>query len=294
MNPIYKFFDKTYCRKVLFYFLLPFFVVEGLYAQGNQQEQVIFMNTPVLFSENGQNYQQVIAGYTSENAGKIIFRYGGKNLLASDTRKGFNKFLLTFPAVSKPEEITLETTVNDGNAMQHKVVLIPPQKKWTIYLVQHSHTDIGYTRPQSEILAEQMRYIDYALDYCDQTDNLPDEARFRWTCESSWVAREYIRTRPGSQIKRLLKRIREGRIEVTGMFANMSEIADENSLFDFLQPLREIKNSGIQVKTAMQNDVNGIAWCMPDYFKNTGVRYLIMGINETRSIRPFDIPTCFW
>lgn len=294
MNPIYKFFDKTYCRKVLLYFLLPFFVVEGLYAQGNQQEQVIFMNTPVLFSENGQNYQQVIAGYTSENAGKIIFRYGGKNLLASDTRKGFNKFLLTFPAVSKPEEITLETTVNDGNAMQHKVVLIPPQKKWTIYLVQHSHTDIGYTRPQSEILAEQMRYIDYALDYCDQTDNLPDEARFRWTCESSWVAREYIRTRPGSQIKRLLKRIREGRIEVTGMFANMSEIADENSLFDFLQPLREIKNSGIQVKTAMQNDVNGIAWCMPDYFKNTGVKYLIMGINETRSIRPFDIPTCFW
>ena len=39
MNPIYKFFDKTYCRKVLLYFLLPFFVVEGLYAQGNQQEQ---------------------------------------------------------------------------------------------------------------------------------------------------------------------------------------------------------------------------------------------------------------
>jgi len=118
--------------------------------------------------------------------------------------------------------------------MYHKVVLTPPQKKWTIYLVQHSHTDIGYTRPQSEILAEHMRYIDYALDYCDQTDKLPDEAKFRWTCESSWVAREYIRTRPDSQIMRLLKRIREGRIEVTGMFANMSEIADENTLIDFL------------------------------------------------------------
>ena len=49
----------------------------------------------------------------------------------------------------------------------------------------------------------------------------------------------------------------------------------------------------IPVKTAMQNDVNGIAWCMPDYFKNTGVKYLIMGINETRSILPFDKPTCF-
>jgi len=44
----------------------------------------------------------------------------------------------------------------------------------------------------------------------------------------------------------------------------------------------------------MQNDVNGIAWCMPDYFKNTGIRYLIMGINMTRSILPFDMPTAFW
>ncbi len=295
MNPVFTSSDRTNGRKTLFFFLLLFFVVAGLYAQGNNpQEHVTFMNTPVLFSKNGQKYQQLVAGYTSENAGKIVFRYSGKELLVSDTRKGYNKFLLTVPAVNKPKEITLETTINDGNKMYHKVLLVPPRKKWTIYFVQHSHTDIGYTRPQSEILAEHMRYIDYALDYCDQTDYLPDEARFRWTCESAWVTREYIRTRPESQIKRLLKRIGEGRIEVTGMFANMSEIADENTMFDFLQPLKEIKDSGIQVKTAMQNDVNGIAWCMPDYLKNTGVKYLIMGINETRSIRPFDIPTCFW
>ena len=89
----------------------------------------------------------------------------------------------------------------------------------------------------------------------------------------------------------MLKRI-EGRIEVTGMFANMYEIADENTMFDFLQP-QEIKDSGIQVKTAMQNDVNGIAWCMPDYLKNTGVKYLIMGINETRSISRLIYPLFF-
>ena len=91
-----------------------------------------------------------------------------------------------------------------------------------------------------------------------------------------------------------MKRIAEGRIEVTGMYANMAEIADENVMYDFLQPLKEFNKLNIPVKTAMQNDVNGIAWCMPDYFKNTGVKYLIMGINETRSILPFDKPTCFW
>ena len=160
--------------------------------------------------------------------------------------------------------------------------------------MQHSHTDIGYTKPQSEILAEHQRYIDYALDYCDQTDNLPDDSKFRWTCESAWVVKEYLKTRPTAQIERLKKRIAEGRIEVSGMFCNMAETSDENLMTDFLRPLQIIQEAGIPVKAVMQNDVNGIAWCMPDYFKNTGVKYLNMGINETRSILPFDLPTLFW
>jgi alpha-mannosidase len=65
-------------------------------------------------------------------------------------------------------------------------------------------------------------------------------------------------------------------------------------MVDFLQPLKEFSKLNIPVKMAMQNDVNGFAWCMPDYFKNTGVKYLVMGINTDRSIKPFDKPTCFW
>ncbi|MBK7410025.1 MAG: hypothetical protein IPJ40_19425 [Saprospirales bacterium] len=94
-------------------------------------------------------------------------------------------------------------------------VFVGAVAEWTIYLVQHSHTDIGYTRPQTEILPEHLRYIDYALDYCDQTDDYPDNAKFRWTCEASWAVREYLESRPETQIDRLLKRIKEGRIEVT-------------------------------------------------------------------------------
>jgi alpha-mannosidase len=74
--------------------------------------------------------------------------------------------------------------------------MLAPIKEWTINLVQHSHTDIGYTRSQTEILAEHLRFIDYALDYCDQTDHYPDDARFRWTCEASWTVREYLKARP--------------------------------------------------------------------------------------------------
>lgn len=70
------------------------------------------------------------------------------------------------------------------------------QRDWTIYLVQHTHTDIGYTKPQTEILSEHLRYIDYAIDYSDLTKDYPDDARFRWTCEAAWAVSEYIKVRP--------------------------------------------------------------------------------------------------
>ncbi len=265
--------------------------------QSNSQKllssEINFLNAPVLLKENGQSYQQVIVSYHTGKSGKIVFTSENVELLAASFKNGDNKFLLQFKAVTKPKEINISVKI-DENPIGNYPFTLAPTKKWQVFFVQHSHTDIGYTRPQSEILAEQLRYIDYALDYCDQTDNLPNDAKFRWTCESAWVTREYLRSRPQKQIERLKKRIAEGRIEVTAMSINMAEIADENIMFDFLQPLKDIKNNNIPVKTAMQNDVNGIAWCMPDYFKNTGVKYLIMGINETRSILPFDKPTCFW
>ena len=172
---------------------------------------------------------------------------------------------------------------------------LPAPRRWTVHLVQHTHTDIGYTRPQTEILPEHLRYIDTALDYCDLTDGYGDDSRFRWTCETSWAVREYFRTRPAGQIARLKKRIAEGRIEVTGLMLNMSDIAGEAALAASLRPLAEMEDGyGVTVRTAMQNDVNGAGWCLPDFFGGIGIRYLIMGINQTRSLLPFDKPTCFW
>jgi alpha-mannosidase len=283
-------------RLQLTYLFIALFLSGGVFKSEGQNalsSKPEFLNVPVLFKDGNKSFQQVLVNFSSANTRKIIITREGKEILNKELTRGMNRFLLTVSAVTRPTKITFSTRIDNGVAAAYSLTLVPP-KKWEIYFVQHAHTDIGYTRPQSEILAEHMRYIDYALDYCDQTDTLPDAAKFRWTCESAWVTREYLRSRPKVQIERFKKRIAEGRIEVTGMYCNMAEIADENVMYDFLQPLKEFSKLGIPVKTAMQDDVNGIAWCMPDYFKNTGVKYLIMGINQTRSILPFDIPTCFW
>lgn len=208
-------------------------------------------------------------------------------------KAGYNKAEILLPKVEETK-----TFIAEIKRIGHEIIRIPfelnPVREWEIYLVQHTHTDAGYTRPQDEILPVHLQYIDNALDYCDMTDDYPDAAKFRWTCETSWSIREYLKSRPQAQIDRLVKRLQEDRIEATGMFFNFSEIIDESALVAQTKTLRMLKNKGIEVNTAMQNDVNGIAWCLVDYYNNTDVKYLTMGIHAHRARLPFNKPTAFW
>jgi len=206
---------------------------------------------------------------------------------------GSNELELALPRLTGGQEITVELEYPSG-AVQELTSEIEPVRPWLVYLVQHTHTDIGYTRPQTEILPEHLRYLDYALDYCDATDAYPADARFRWTCETSWAVREYLLSRPPEQLERLRRRVLEGRIELTAMFFNVSEVMDESTYTDFLQPVRDFHDAGLPVVTAFQNDINGAAWCLADWFAPIGVRYLVMGQHSHRALKPFDLPTSFW
>lgn len=206
---------------------------------------------------------------------------------------GYTRVELPVPETA--EERTMEAMLRIGEGPEQKISFVQrPVRPWKIYLVQHTHTDIGYTRPQTEILPEHLRYIDYALDYCDQTDSLPDDARFRWTCETSWAVREYLRSRPAGQVDRLRKRIGEGRIEVCALPLNGSDLADEAALAASLRMVRELREAGLTVRSAMQNDINGIPWCLADYLPGCGVNFLTMAENTHRAHKPFVRPTTFW
>ena len=257
------------------------------------EEGVEIYQNKVVVRDEGKLYHSVSIDFIhvgdDSEANVHIGSQSGNMML----KAGFNKLEMNLPKVELKSDFEAEIRIKGKKPIKRNFTL-EPVKEWEIYLVQHTHTDIGYTRPQTEILPEHLRYIDHALDFCDQTDHYPDAAKFRWTCETSWSVREYLKSRPQEQIDRLIQRIKEGRIEATGMFLNYSEIVDEAALAVQTKTLRMLKNSGIDVTTAMQNDVNGIAWCMVDNFHNTDVKYLNMGIHAHRARKPFNKPTTFW
>lgn len=246
---------------------------------------------PAIIKKGSSELQPVEAGifYFGKELQAKIFA-DGKLVETTFLKFGYNTVNLGLTPVTKPTQIELKVVASTFS-MKNNITL-NPVKKWKIKFIQHNHTDIGYTRSQTDILAEHLRYIDYALDYCDATDNYPDNAKFRWTCEASWPVDEYLKCRPASQVERLIKRINEGRIEVTGMYFNFDEIPDEKILAASLAAAGRIKEKGIPVTLAMQDDVNGIGWCLNDYFNQMGIKYLNMGTHGHRALICFDKPQC--
>ena len=206
---------------------------------------------------------------------------------------GFNRLNVDIPDDSILTSYPVWVQIGDRPPLPLSIPL-HRVRHWKLFFVQHAHTDIGYTRPQTEILPEHLRYIDYALDYCDQTDSLPEGSKFTWTCETSWAVNEYLKTRPASQLERLKRRVKEGRIELTGLYLNSSDLADEAIIAASLQPVRFFRESGFPVKAAMQDDINGVPWCLADLLSGAGIEYLNMGQNTDRALKPFDRPTTFW
>lgn len=248
---------------------------------------------PALSQDGEKQSQLAVAGilhFGPPTQARVF--WNNRKVLEAPVRFGYNYLKMQLPAV---EEKTMASyRLEIGSRRWEGQLEVEPVRKWRVNFVQHSHTDIGYTRSQTEILAEHLRFIDYALDYCDLTDHYPDPAKFRWTCEASWAVDEYLRSRPKAQIERLRKRVAEGRIEITGMYFNFDELPDEQILAASLGPLRRIREAGMEVKTAMQNDVNGIGWSLNDYYQPLGVKYLNMGTHGHRALICFDKPTLFW
>ncbi len=76
----------------------------------------------------------------------------------------------------------------------------------TLYLIHHSHTDIGFTHDQPIVWELHGRFIDQALNIIEAhaADPAPD-SRFRWTVETTAVLDHWLRQATAADIDRLLR-----------------------------------------------------------------------------------------
>ncbi len=165
----------------------------------------------------------------------------------------------------------------------------------TIYLVHHSHTDIGYTHDQPIVWELHHRFLDTVLDVCERDTDPESDHAMRWTVETTAPLLHWLRHAPERQIERFLRLEREGRIEVTAMFANLTPLVDTDQLVETLQPLHHLrKDFGLRVRYAMNCDVNGHNWTLVEALLDAGIEGFSMAINEHFGGAPLSRPNVFW
>ncbi|GAA0218183.1 glycoside hydrolase family 38 C-terminal domain-containing protein [Actinomadura nitritigenes] len=199
---------------------------------------------------------------------------------AEERTDGAGRATLLVPAVDAPRRLTLE--VRDGAGLVGAAPLdVTPQRKWSVFVVHHSHLDIGYTDTQGTVLRHHLDYLDAALRLSRETDGRPDDARFRWSVESSLPALRWLATRPDDQVAEFVDRTRSGNIEVTAFPMQLhTEACSTDELYRQLRFVEDLRSRhGIDVRSAMHTDIPGAVVGVVDALNAAGVRYLAAAHN---------------
>ncbi|MDH4198363.1 MAG: hypothetical protein OEW05_13195, partial [Candidatus Aminicenantes bacterium] len=226
---------------------------------------------------------------------QVLGALGGQPFCSPTVTLKPGKTTFSIRVPESPRPVRAKFALRAGNVELDKEVDLAPQRKWTIYLFHHSHTDIGYTDLQSRVARNHVEYLDSVIDYCRETDAYPDDAKFRWTIEVAWALQQYARLRPEAKVRELAELIKAGRVELSGIYLQLSDCFAHEELVRGVYAARDFaRRYGFEVRAAMNNDVNGFSWGLPQIFRQAGVRYFASGINETRSRAPLRRPNAFW
>jgi len=193
------------------------------------------------------------------------------------------------------EEVSVKFSIHDesGNTVAEKTVKWRPRRHWIIYLVQYSHHDLGYTDIPQNVLREYIDFYDSIMQFCEETEDWPEETKFRYQVEQFWSINYYLKTQPKHKVDRLLKLLKEGRIEISALFGNeVSGLCGHEEIIRLVYPSFKLKNThGISVSVAELNDVPGLSWGLATVLAGCGVK-VIAPLLPRWYYRPDQIP--FW
>jgi len=163
-----------------------------------------------------------------------------------------------------------------------------------LLLLHHSHTDIGYTHSQPVVWELHRRFIDEAIDYCEQTSAWPEPSRMRWTCEVTATLEHWQKHASPEQIARFRRLVANGQMGAGAMFLNGTPLSNSEQLARSLKPVRALRESlGLPLKVAIAHDINGLPWPITQLLRDAGIEMLIMGINVYYGGYPAPRPRAF-
>lgn len=150
------------------------------------------------------------------------------------------------------------------------------ERTWDIYVIQHSHTDIGYTERQDKIIRYHYDFIRQAIEILDEIHEKGQKEweGFVWQCENYWQVENFYEMADETLKKKFEYYVATGEIGLSGNYLNMTELVSPSvleSAFDKMEAYG--KRIGHPITAGMCADINGMAWGYGEELYRHGVRY---------------------
>jgi hypothetical protein len=193
---------------------------------------------------------------------------------------GAQNFEVPVAAVEKETPIKVSAEVA-GRTLATQRLALRPVRKWVVYLLPHSHVDIGYTHVQTEVERAQWRYLETAIDTARKTSGNPPGARFKWNTEVLWAVDSYLKQATPEKQQELFDAVKAGWVGLDALYGNeltgLCRPEELLRLVGFAQKLSQ--RTGVPIESAMITDVPGYTWGIVPTFAHSGVKYFSMGPN---------------
>lgn len=181
---------------------------------------------------------------------------------------------VSLPAVSKETRRTVTVAVG-GRVLTTREVTVKPVRHLTIYVLPHSHTDIGYTAIQTAIEAKQVENLRKGIEYARRTEGYPEGARFVWNVEVLWAADLYLRRLGEADRAAFFEAVKKGQVVLNGMYLNeltgLCRPEELMRLFHYAPQLAA--STGVPIDSVMISDVPGYTWGTVTAMAQAGIRY---------------------
>lgn len=148
----------------------------------------------------------------------------------------------------------------------------------TVYVVHHSHTDIGYTDLQERVIDTQVDYIRTAVRMMRD----PANADFRWNCETLFCVEEFFKAASDEEKQAFARLVADGKIGISANYLNFNDLIDCDIYRSRLHEWQQC----VPMKTAMMADINGISMGYRDAMLEEGIEFLHMNIHCHHGMYP--------
>jgi hypothetical protein len=232
-----------------------------------------------LLFRNGKNFASTEA--------TVSFNGITDHIKIPASKDGIDVFELPLPGAQITSAVQATVTLKaDGQVYAARCIVEPARNNWTMYILPHSHVDIGYTNTQAKVLKLHMDNIDEAIDLAKKTADYPVEARYKWTTEAIWVVDNYLKAADDAKKERFWDAVKKGWISLDGAYGNINtSMTDSYQLMQmFAKSQKLAKAHGIEIHTMFQGDVPGASWGLAAQSEQTGIKYFLSGPNASDRI----------